>query len=352
MLRPKIFKNTIIGSPGLPILTQVRFRGGRPDRHKLKKPEDKSGIILGKWKPSVAFPKPGVSDKASPIHVKWDRPVWVETVNPSISGDVGGLDHFGLSSLDLSQPKSEFQKSETLQTASEHVQKVLSLDFARRREIIDNLSQDVLKTVQRHPHDFSSLEVRITMDTIRIRNYQKILIDLYPYKNQPVKHILTHKITSRRKKLARLREQDYKKYEWLLEKLNILYKPMPHDAPDGVVVPKENVARKASIEKLTDLWCSELKRHRFRAYERKLQAEQPDFLVKKAEKLKFIMEEEKELGLKATVTQAEIDDCLARADEIRKKIEDAEGNEEEYLIYKEEIAEENLTFKNQTSLPK
>ena len=64
MLRPKIFKNTIIGSPGLPILTQVRFRGGRPDRHKLKKPEDKSGIILGKWKPSVAFPKPGVSDKA------------------------------------------------------------------------------------------------------------------------------------------------------------------------------------------------------------------------------------------------------------------------------------------------
>ena len=64
------------------------------------------------------------------------------------------------------------------------------------------------------------------------------------------------------------------------------------------------------------------------------------------------MKEEKELGLKATVTQAEIDDCLARADEIRKKIEDAEGNEEEYLIYKEEIAEENLTFKNQTSLPK
>ena len=32
-------------------------------------------------------------------------------------------------------------------------------------------------------------------------------------------------------------EQDYKKYEWLLEKLNILYKPMPHDAPDGVVIP-------------------------------------------------------------------------------------------------------------------
>ena len=55
------------------------------------------------------------------------------------------------------------------------------------------------------------------------------------------------RITSRRKKLARLREQDYKKYEWLLEKLNILYKPMPHDAPDGVVVPKENVARNFDV---------------------------------------------------------------------------------------------------------
>lgn len=41
-----------------------------------------------------------------------------------------------------------------------------------------------------------------------------------------------------------LREQDYKKYEWLLEKLNLLYKPMPHDAHKGVMIPKENVERK------------------------------------------------------------------------------------------------------------
>ena len=59
----------------------------------------------------------------------------------TFSGDVGGLEHFGLNSIDLSQPKMEFQKSETLQTASEHVQRVLSLDFARRREVIDKLSQ-------------------------------------------------------------------------------------------------------------------------------------------------------------------------------------------------------------------
>ena len=50
-----------------------------------------------------------------------------------------------------------------------------------------------------------------------------------------------------------MRQNDYKKYEWLLEKLNLLYKPQPHDAPDGVVVPRELVARKVIIETLENL---------------------------------------------------------------------------------------------------
>ena len=56
--------------------------------------------------------------------------------------------------------------------------------------------------------------------------------------------MLFFRVTARRKALGRLRESDYKKYEWLLEKLNLLYKPQPHDAPDGVVIPRELVARK------------------------------------------------------------------------------------------------------------
>ena len=116
----------------------------------------------------------------------------IETVNPEISGDVGGLTHFGLEKMDLSQPKMEFQRSSALKCASEDVKRVLSLEFARRRNVVDKLTQDVLKSVQRHPQDFTSLEVRITMQTIKIRNLQQHLIDLYPYKNQPAKHILTH----------------------------------------------------------------------------------------------------------------------------------------------------------------
>ena len=130
-----------------------------------------------------------------------------------------------------------------------------------------------------------------------------------------------------------------------MEKLNLLYKPQPHDAPPGVTIPKENIARKASIEKLTDLWCSELRRHRMKALQNKLQEQQPEFLIKKAEKLSFILNEEKELGLEPTVTQAEIEECIKKAEEIKLKLENEQDKEEEYLIYKEEIVEESLTFK-------
>merc|ERR1719318_2200948 len=175
---------------------------------------------------------------------------------------------------------------------------------------------------------FDSLEVRITMATIKIRNLQHELIKLYPYKNQPVKHVLTHKISNRRKMLRLLREQDYKKYEWLLEKLNLLYKPMPHDAPDGVMIPRENVERKASIERLTDLWCEELRRHRLKAYQRQLVREQPAFLVKKAQKLRQILQEERELGLEQTVTEEEIEECLRKAEERELGLEQTVTEEE------------------------
>merc|ERR1712106_125196 len=269
----------------------------------------------------------------------------IETVNPQISGDVGGLEHFG--NVDLSKPPVKLENSKVLETAPEEVKRVLSLEFARRGDVMEKLSREVLESVQKHPRDFDSLEVKITLATIKIRNIQHELTKLYPYKNQPVKHYLTHKISSRRTMLGKLREQDYKKYEWLLEKLNLLYKPMPHDAPDGVMIPRENVARKASIEKLTDLWCEELQRHRLNAYQRQLVRERPGFLVKKAENLKHILQEEKELGLELTVTENEIDKCLKKSEEIQAQLDSEEyKEEEEYLIYDntEETKQKDHTY--------
>ena len=57
------FQMSLLKPSQLPVLSFVRFKSRHP-RNKLKIPEDKTNVIIGKWKPSIAFPKPGVSDKA------------------------------------------------------------------------------------------------------------------------------------------------------------------------------------------------------------------------------------------------------------------------------------------------
>merc|ERR1712059_57484 len=268
----------------------------------------------------------------------------METCNPEISGDVGGLAHFG--DVDMTQPPVGLQKSKALENAPEEVRKVLSLEFSRRKQWIETLSHQVIQSVQRHPRDFTSSEVRIALLTIKIRNLQNELIALYPYKNEPIKGSLTRMVTTRRKALEQLRKLDYKKYEWLLEKLNLLYKPMPWDAPKGVWLEKENIARKASIERLTDMWCDELRRHRLKAYQDGLEEQQVVFLRDKAEKLKRILEDEKELGLEVSVTEEQIAECYSSALEIEDKIKKDinKDDADDYLIYKEQVKKEEHKY--------
>jgi len=260
----------------------------------------------------------------------------------TFSGDEGGLDSLGFSSIDVTQPRVALQGSHALAVAPEEVKRVTSLDFARRRDMLDKLSQEVVKSVQRHPRDFTSIEVCIALKTVKIRNAQHELIKQWPYKNQPMKHRLTHMVSSRRNMLRILRESDYKKYEWLLEKLELLYKPMPWDAEPGIDV-KENIERKKSIEKLTDMWCDELQRHRLTAYRKKLEAQQPEFLRRKADTLEKIMKTESKLGIKVTVTEEEVEECKRKAAEIEERLKKEKEEEEEYLIFKPEtVREDNI----------
>jgi len=310
-----------------PSLMFVRHK--RRACHKLKKPEDKSNIILGHLRQSIAVDQEGISSKSVPIMVTWNKPQMIETCNAVISGDVGGLEHFGLSKIDLSKPPVEMEKSKVLENAPEEVKKILSLEYRKNKDVISKLKNELVKSVQQHPHDTESLEVVIALLTVKIRNRQKYLVDLYPYKNQPFKHGLTHMVSSRRKLLTHLRETDYRKFEWLLEKLNLIYKPI-------VQSTFERVERKKSIERLTDIWCEELREHRLKAYRRKLEEEQPKFLRTKAEKLRFIMNEERELGIEPTTTEEEISECISRAEEIEKRNEAMEDEEVDYLVFEEE----------------
>ena len=73
----------------------------------------------------------------------------------------------GLSSIDLTQPPVSLQGSHALAVAPDEVKRVTSLDFARRRDLLDKLSQEVVSAVQRHPRDFNSIEVKIALKTVK-----------------------------------------------------------------------------------------------------------------------------------------------------------------------------------------
>ena len=137
--------------------------------------------------------------------------------------------------------------------------------------------------------------------------------------------------------LSHLRERDYQKFEWLLETLDIVYKPRPMEN-------WESIERRRHQDRLTDLWCDELKTHRLQQYKNELQKKQPDFLRRKAKLMKEILEDEIKLGESPTVSEAEIDELLKKADSIEQIVNSEEVTKAEGLIYEEVIKSDNLHF--------
>lgn len=215
----------------------------------------------------------GVSNKQYPIKLDWRRPLSVRRIHPSAegSGDVTPL-----AEIDLKLPLLRLKGSPVLSEASPEVKKVLSLEYARNRDIIDVLRDDMVRSVQQHPLDYSSLEVCIAQQTIAIRQLQKQLLD--NPRNKNMSHVLKMKVDNRRVLLRRLREEDYKLFEWLLEKLGIVYKPRPFIW--------EKVERKKHLIRLTDLWCEEFKQSKLNKMKQNFRAEQPKYLRTKAETLR------------------------------------------------------------------
>ncbi len=61
-------------------------------------------------------------------------------------------------------------------------------------------------------------------------------------------------VERRRGLLTRLRQTDFKRFEWLLDELGLVFKPVP--------TYWERIERKKHLERLTELWCEEMKEHR------------------------------------------------------------------------------------------
>lgn len=134
------------------------------------------------------------------------------------------------------------------------------------------------------------------------------------------KVILKELIDKRKKFLKYLRRWDYKRFEWILEKLDLVYKSPPAEF--------HWVTRKESLKKLAILHCENLKQQRLDAYRNILESQQVEFLEKKLKNLEFIRKEQQECQVAVTVSEEEIK-------AVRKQLQELKASREK----QEEVAD-------------
>jgi len=163
--------------------------------------------------------------------------------------------------------------------------------------------------------------------TTKIRSKQDVL-EKSP-KDKKTKILLNELIDKRKKFLKRLRKWDYKKFEWILERLDLTYKPGP--SVDGKA-DYHLIARKDSMRKLTDTYCENIRQKKLDEYRKALEAKQLEFLENKVKNLEFIRKEQEECKVPITIEKREIDAVKREFAELKQRRE-----EEEELTKKQAI---------------
>lgn len=199
---------------------------------------------------------------------------------------------------------------------------------------------EMVKEVQRHAQDYGSIEAKckypstsssfpnhycyflVANMTALIRRYQERM-ESHP-RDKMIKVRLKELIDKRKKFLKYLRRWDYPRFEWMLEKLDLVYKPPPEHF--------HWITRKESLQKLTDSYCENLKEERLEAYHKQLQAQQIPFLEEAIKKMEFVRKEQISCDVPVTVTEEQIADSrrqLAQLKELREAEEAAKSRKQD-----------------------
>lgn len=152
----------------------------------------------------------------------------------------------------------------------------------------------------------------VAKQTAHIRRMQ-VVMDKFP-RNKRVKVQLKELIDKRKKYLTYLRRWDYKRFEWILEKLDLVYKAYPSYY--------HWITRRESLTKLTNIHCDTIKEERLAVYRKYLESQQIQFLQKKLENLEFIRKEQIECAVAVTVTTEDIKEV---SDKLKNLLEKAEN---------------------------
>ncbi|CAN7989215.1 unnamed protein product [Ixodes hexagonus] len=213
---------------------------------------------------------------------------WSYPPPKDIVAESGDLVH-DTGAIDPSTPKDGFELSEELKTASPEVKRLFSLELAAMGEIFKVKQKRFVKLVQRHPYDYYSMEYKIALKTFRIRKLKELLA-AYP-KRKDVKVVLCNTIHARNKLLKYLRRYDYRRFEFVTQKLQITFTP----APLNCLPPP--VTKKGDLRRLTKEYCDKMRQDKMDAFHAKLKAEQADFMEEKRKTEEWIRREEERLNL-------------------------------------------------------
>ncbi|KAG0712143.1 28S ribosomal protein S15, mitochondrial [Chionoecetes opilio] len=254
-----------------------------------------SGMSAPKFTPMLASVQPrrcyAMRQELTEQNIVWRRPEHVPSWKPEKSGDLEPYE----------EPKLERTKikflpvKDALEKADDVTKLLLTLKYGTIFERVRATRYDVMRDVQRHQYDTGSMETTIAMLTVRIRKSQQELLTT----TRGLKHTVRQRVTLqetiayRKKLLKHLRRMDYKKFEWVIAKLGILYRPPPRYV--------RFVTRKISLRKLVRHYGQDLRRERLEVYRLALEGRKADFQAEKAEALKWIAETETSLGMPVSV---------------------------------------------------
>lgn len=150
--------------------------------------------------------------------------------------------------------------------------------------------------------------------TAQIRAMQEYMEQFPRNKLEKVK--LKELIDKRKRFLRLLRKWDYKRFEWLIERLNIIFKPNPEHF--------HWITRKESMRQLTRIHCENLRQEKLDDYRKELESKQIDFLAEKIKNLEFIRKEQQECRVPVTVSKEEIQSVKKQFEELKRIREEEE----------------------------
>ncbi|KAJ6642339.1 28S ribosomal protein S15, mitochondrial [Pseudolycoriella hygida] len=240
----------------------------------------------------------------SDLKIKWIRPEKIPCIKPEKSGDRSPFPD-----IDKNQYMLKYQNCKELETADETVKRLFSLGGNRENETKDFYAKILMDKVKRHDLDCGSMEVRLASQTATIRKLQ-VHMEKYP-KNQRAKVCLKELIDKRKKFLTKLRRWDYRRFEWVLEKLDLVYKAYPSYY--------HWITRRESLTKLTDIHCKKIRNERLAAYRTHLKSQQIGFLEKKLQNLEFIRKEQIECAVPVTVSIEDIKEVQVKLKSLMEK---------------------------------